>query len=195
MPTLSEIRAQIAAIPHRYIFFTGKEIRALPEILSEREDVRAITSGMLDGDTWLAVCTNKRLVFVNRGMVYGLRQIQLPLDRIQTIDHAYGLMFGEIRVWDNATQFTLRMVLRPSIVPFVKTVQEEMRREKKEAKVMTIANLPPAMGGAPTKPQASSPAASAAMELAEQLERLAKLRDSGVLSEQEFQASKKRILG
>lgn len=183
MPTLKAIREQINAIPHRYIFFTGKEIRSLPEILSEGEDIKGLTSGMLEGDTWLAVCTNKRLLFVNRGMIYGLRQIQLPLDRIQSIDHQYGIVFGTIRVWDGASYFTISMVLRPSIQPFVSMVQEEMRRERKESRSMTISNLPSA-----------SPPASA-QDLASQLERLAALMEKGVLTREEFETQKKKLLG
>lgn len=183
MPTMEEVRAQIRAIPHRYVFFTGKEIRALPELLSTQESIRGLTSGMLDGDTWLAVCTNKRLVFVNRGMIYGLRQIQLPLDRIQSIDHQYGLVFGTIRVWDGASYFTISMVLRPSIQPFVATVQEEMKREKKEARSMTISNLPDALS-----------AAAAPVDVASQLERLAALKEKGVITPEEFEAQKKKLL-
>ena len=94
MPTLDEVKRQIAACPHRYVFWTEKEIRALPEILDNDEKIKAVTSGMLDGATWLAVCTSRRLIFLNRGMIYGLRQIQFPLDRIQSIDHEFTIFFG-----------------------------------------------------------------------------------------------------
>lgn len=181
MPTAPEVRAQIKAIPTRYIFFTGKEIRALPDLLAPEEYIRGITSGMMDSDTWLAVCTTKRVLFVNRGMIYGLRQVQIPLDRIQSVDHEYGLFFGSIRIWDTATCFTMRMVLRRSILPFVRTVQEEMKREKKESKVMTIANFP---ASPPTEPT----------DVPSQLERLATLREKGVITEEEFQAQKKKML-
>ena len=60
MPSADEVKRQIAAIPNPYIFWTQKEIRALPEILDNNEKIKALTSGMLNGKTWLSVCTDRR---------------------------------------------------------------------------------------------------------------------------------------
>src|SRR5687767_6270903 len=106
MPTLAEVRRQIEAYPHRYIFWTEKEIRALPEILDQSEVVKAVTSGLVDGTTWLLVCTNRRVIFLNCGMIYGVRQIQIPLERIQSIDHSFTIFFGSITIWDGASSYT-----------------------------------------------------------------------------------------
>ncbi|MBV8938339.1 MAG: PH domain-containing protein [Alphaproteobacteria bacterium] len=175
MPTMDQVNAQIAALPHRYIFFTRKEIRALPEILDEREHILALTSGIVNRETWLAVCTEQRLLFINRGMLFGLRQVQMPLSRVQSIDHGYGIFYGFIRAWDGMEYFTLQTVLRSSIDPFVQTVQHWMAR----------ATRPPAP---------IQPAAAPAMDLASQLERLAALRDHGTLTQEEFEAQKKKLL-
>src|SRR4051812_26512514 len=107
MPSLAEVREQVAAYPHRYIFWTQKEIRHLPEILDDDEVIKALTSGMVDGSTWLLVCTDRRIIFLNCRMFFGVRQIQLPLDRIQALDHNFALFFGSIRIWDGATSYTL----------------------------------------------------------------------------------------
>jgi hypothetical protein len=53
----------------------------------------------------------------------------------------------------------------------------------------TSAGAAPAGGGAP------SPAASAGGDLTSQLERLAKLRDSGALTEAEFESMKRKVIG
>lgn len=100
MPTLDEVKKQIAALPDRYIFYTHKEIRYLPKVLGDGEEVLALTSGYLNGKTWLAVCTNRRVLLINRGMFFGLHQVQMNLDRIQSIDSSYSLVFGSIRFWD-----------------------------------------------------------------------------------------------
>lgn len=180
MPSLNEIQSQIDALPSRYIFWTAKEIRALPKILSEDERVLALTSGMMEGATWLAVCTPRRLIFVHRGMLFGTRLVQIPLDRIQSVDHEYAILFGSIRVWDGASYFTLRMVLKASIEPFVRTVQEYTALAR---------NGPSAASGKPANPL------SPAMDVASQLERLAALRDRGVLTEAEFERQKAKVLG
>lgn len=176
MPTLAAVKAQIAKCPGSYIFWTQKEIRALPEILADDEEIKALTSGFMDGATWLAVCTDQRLIFLNRGMFFGSREVILPLDRIQSIDHGFTIVFGFITVWDGASAFTISMVLKPSIPPFIKAAQHIMRELKRG------------------KTSAPSPAPSAAIDIASQLERLAALKEKGHLTEEEFQVQKRKLL-
>jgi hypothetical protein len=172
MPTIAEIERQIEACPNRYIFWTKKEIRALPKILEHGESVRAITSGLMEGKTWLAVCTERRVIFINRGMFYGLRQLQIPLERIQAIDHEFTIAFGSITVWDGASAFSISMVLKSSIMPFVKTTQEMMFNLRNKTDKI-----------------------NAALDIATQLEKLAELKEKGYLTEEEFEAQKKKLLG
>jgi len=175
MPTLKEVKEQINAYTHRYIFWTKKEIRALPEILDDNERILAVTSGMRDSATWLLVCTNRRLIFLNRGMFFGLRQVQVPLDRIQSIDHSSVIVFGSISVWDGASAVGIGMVWEPSILPFVKVTQEAMYASRKTQ---------------------SHPAAPASQppDVATQLAKLAELKEKGHLTDAEFQAQKKKLL-
>lgn len=172
MPTLAEVQQQIDAYPHRYIFWTNKEVRALPNILDAGEAIKAITSGYLNGSTWLAVCTNRRVIFLNRGMFLGAQQVQFPLDRIQSINHEYTLFFGSISVWDGATAFTINMVAKPSIGPFVKAT-EEMMYAQRHTQSKAVPSL----------------------SVAEQIAKLAELKEKGYLTDQEFQAQKKKLLG
>ncbi len=173
MPTHAEVKRQIEAYTHSYIFWTKKEIRALPEILEHDEKIKAITSGFMNNATWLAVCTDRRIIFLNRGMFYGLRQVQMPLDRIQSIDHEFTIFFGSISVWDGASAFTINMVLKSSILPFVKATQEQMQIIRNKSR---------------------QPIIQTGTDIASQLERLATLKEKGHLTEEEFQAQKKKLL-
>jgi hypothetical protein len=176
MPTLKEIEHQINAYKDRYIFWTKKEIRALPEILDDDERVIAITSGMRDSTTWLLVCTQRRLIFLNRGMFFGLRQIQMPLDRIQSIDHSSVIALGSISVWDGASSVSIGMVWKPSILPFVRVTEEAMFELRK----------------AQSRPAAST---TQPLDVASQLAKLAELKEKGHLTQAEFDAQKKKLLG
>lgn len=173
MPTLAQVKQQIAAYPDRYVFWTQKEINALPKILDEGERIAAVTSGMVQGCTWLAVCTDRRLIFLNCRMFFGLRQVQMPLNRVQSIDHDFTIFFGNIRVFDGVNVFMMGLVLKQSILPFVKKTEEMMYAQRHGH-------------GAP---------ATAAVDVASQLEKLASLRDRGVLTDAEFRAQKKKLLG
>ncbi len=185
MPTLEQIKQQINNLPDKYIFYTKKEINYLPEILIDGEEIRALTSGYVQNRTILAVCTNRRLLFLDKGMFFGLRQWQMALDRVQSIDGNYLIMFGAIRIWDGASAVNMNMVWAKSIDPFIKATRsaiDEFRRISFREVV-----------GAQTPPPA--PASTPATDLASQLERLVKLMEQGHLSPEEFHEQKKKLLG
>jgi hypothetical protein len=171
LPSTADIHAQIKKLKHTYIFFTRKEIRRLKKHLRADERILALTSGMMEHRTWLGLCTNERIIFLNCGMIYGEQLVQIPLARVQSVDHEFGLLFGYIRVWDGASHFMLRWVMKHSIQPFVQAVQN------------SIAGL-----NSPTTGRDE-------VDVVSQLEKLADLRDRGALTDDEFRAQKKRLLG
>ncbi len=89
-------------------FGTRKEIKELPSILHPDEDLIYITSGFLDGNTWLIACTNKRVIFLDKGLIYGLKQFEIPLDKINSIGHTKGIFFGKITIWQGSTKYQVR---------------------------------------------------------------------------------------
>lgn len=99
MPVPKEIiDRQLSSIRQFDEFFTRKEISYLPEIIREGETIQAVISGMYDGNTWLIVATDQRLLFLDKGLLYGLKQIEMPLSEIQTIQHKTGIVFGELLI-------------------------------------------------------------------------------------------------
>ncbi len=185
MQTLEQIRKQIDSLPDKYIFFTQKEIRYLPEILADDERILAVTSGFMQGTTWLGVCTDRRVLFLDRGIIYGLRQLQMNLDRIQSIDSSFGLIFGTIRVWDGATAMLITLVLKSSIPHFVKTVQTAMDHYKRTLVYDVVRS-------AQTIDQSQKQSGSAGF--ISELERLSQLRASGSLTKEEFDTAKRKLL-
>jgi len=177
MPTLKEIQQQIKALGDVDNFGTKKEIKYLPDILADDEMVLALTSGLMDGNTWLIVCTGKRVIFLDKGMIYGLKQRETPLERINSIEQKTGMIFGSIGIWDGAALMEIKNVMKKTVRPFVESVNRAREALKAEK------------GGAQHSATLSSP------DVASQLERLADLRDRGVLSDDEFQAQKNKILG
>lgn len=188
MPTLAQIWKQIGALPHRYVFYTKKEIRYLPEVLADDERILALTSGYMNKSTWLCVCTNRRILFLDRGMFFGLRQVQMSLDRIQSIDSSYTIFFGALRLWDGASSITIKMVLKSSIHPFVKAVQEATDVYKRQMVYDLAASATNAHRSAQQTGSLSKP------DITTELERLGKLREAGHLSDAEFQQAKQKLL-
>ncbi|MAR56185.1 MAG: hypothetical protein CMM93_03285 [Rickettsiales bacterium] len=192
MPTLDDIKTQIKALPHKYVFYTRREIKYLPKIMTDDEEIKALTSGYLGTKTVLLVCTNRRLLFIDKGMFFGLKVKQLNLDRIQSIDSSYVIVFGSIRVWDGAASYEISMILKDSIDPFVQATRQAIQDFR--AIMMQDARRP--VGGKQYAEPPAAPAGSnnAQPDALEQLERLARLKDQGHLTEEEFAAQKKRLL-
>lgn len=189
MLTLDQIWQQINGLPHKYIFYTRKEIRYLPKVMNNDERILALTSGFMNNRSWLAVCTNRRVLFLDRGMFFGLRQLQMNLDRIQAIDSSFGLAFGTIRVWDGAASMQIGLVLKSTVAPFVKTVQDAMDKYKRlmvHELAATATNAHQAAANAGSLPQS---------QLINELERLAKMKAEGHLTEEEFKAAKAKLIG
>ena len=176
MPTLDEIQKQIKMLGQVDTFGTKKEIKYLPEILADDESVLYLTSGLMDGNTWLIVCTEKRIIFLDKGMIYGLKQREIPLEKINSIEQKTGMVFGSIGIWDGASRMEIRNVMKKTVKPFVETVNRAREALKN------------AEGG---KQQVSK---NSGGDVVSQLERLAKLREQGVLTDDEFRAQKNKIL-
>ena len=176
MPTLNEIQRQIKALGDVDTSGTKKEIKYLPDIMTDDEEVLALTSGLMDGNTWLVVCTGKRIIFLDKGMIYGLKQRETPLEKINSIEQKTGMIFGSIGIWDGAALMEIENIMKKTIRPFVESVNRA--REALKA----------AEGGAQHSATPSNP------DVASRLERLANLRDRGVLSDDEFQTQKDKIL-
>ena len=175
--TLTQIQQQIKALGEVDTFGTKKEIKYLPNILTEDETILALTSGMMDGNTWLIVCTEKRVVFLDKGMIYGLKQRETPLERINSIEQTTGMIFGSIGIWDGASHMEIRRVMKKTVRPFVEAVNRARDALKR------------------AEGRNRSSAGTSGADLASQLERLADLRDRGILTDEEFQTQKSKLLG
>ncbi len=182
MPTLEEVKHQIDSLPEKYVFYTKKEINYLPEIMMEGEYIRALTSGYFDKRTVLAVCTNRRILFLDKGFFFGLKQWQMSLDRVQSIDGDYVIMFGSLRIWDGASAINMTMVWAKSIDPFIKEVRAAIDDFRK------------LMFQEVTQSHQAQAATAQPVDVAGQIERLAQLKEAGHLTEEEFAHQKYKLL-
>lgn len=176
------VQRQIKALKSPYIFWTKRELNALPNILDEEENILAITSGIMKKRTWLAVCTDRRLLFLNHNMFLGAQQIQFPLDRVQSIDYDFIVAVGSIRVNDGVHTIELGLILQTAILPFVKITQNAMHDYRH--KIMQSARTP----------SAPSTHSAVGASVADQIEKLANLKEKGYITDEEFQQQKKKIL-
>lgn len=156
-------------------FFTKKELNHLPEILMNGEQVLAFTSGLMDGNTWLITLTDHRIIFLDKGLIYGLKQVSINLDKINAVSGTTGLLLGQILIEDGAGTRTIKNVWKQTVVPFTNKVRDALHAHRK---ALT----------APAAPQAVPD------DFVSKLERLAALKERGILTEAEFAEQKAKLL-
>lgn len=159
-------------------FFTKKELKHLPEVLMEGEQVLAFSSGFMDGNTWLIALTDKRILFLDKGMIFGLKQTAIDLDKVNAVSGETGLMLGKITIQDGAGSRTIDNVQKKTVMNFTNKVRDAI-----EARKTSVRSQP------------STPTTSdAADDVVSKLERLAALLEKGVISQEEFNQQKAKIL-
>lgn len=154
-------------------FFTKKELRHLPSVLADGEQVLAFSSGLMGGNTWLITLTDRRIIFLDKGLIYGLKQVSIDLDKVNAVSAETGILFGKILIQDGATQRMIESVLKRTVVAFTNKVRDAIEARK--------------------RPIAAAPS-TGADDIVSRLERLAALRENGVLTDQEFAEQKKKLL-
>lgn len=161
------VKEQLQALGDFHQFFTAKEIRYLPQILTENETIQGITSGYYEAKTWLIVITNIRLLFLDTGLFFRLRQTDIPLSKINSISYATGLFFGEIEIATGSEVKTISSITKKDVLKIVSIISGLIH---------------------------SGSRSSTPRDLTSQLERLAALCDKGILTEKEFERCKEKLL-
>lgn len=158
-------------------FFTRKELNHLPEVLMEGEQVLAFSSGIMEKKTWLIALTDKRIILLDKGMFFGLKQIFIDLDKVNAISGEAGIFFGKIIIQDGAKIHTIDNVFKKTVVRFTNKVRDAIENRKTGITQQAQENF------------------AANEAIISQLERLVELKNQGFLNDEEFAAQKARILG
>lgn len=173
--TYDEIMKRLKELGTVDLFGTKKEVKELPNVMYEGETLEYLMSGFLNGNTWLITCTNKRVLFLDKGMLFGCKQLEIPLEKINSIEAKKGLFLGSIAIWDGASAMKIDQVQKTALQPFVTAVNNAREAYKK---------------------QVSSPSvAPVENDYITQLEKLAELKEKGIITQEEFETKKKQILG
>ena len=175
MPVDKEVvDKQIQALGDFDQWFTKKERKYLHEVMRPGETIYAMTSGILDGNTWLVTVTDKRVLFLDKGMIYGLKQMELPLSHISAVSHKTGLIFGKIEISTAGGTKTIGTIQKRDVPKVAQIISGLMHKSKDAEKA------PSSVAGKD--------------DIVSQLERLADLKERGILTEEEFNQQKAKLL-
>lgn len=180
MPTLEQVKAQLSHVSGIESLFGRKEIKELPNILWEDEVVEGMITGTYNSKIGALFTTNKRLIFVDKGLLFGLKVEDFPYDKITSIQYETGLMFSKITIFASGNKSELKDATKDLVRIFAETVRARIENKGKST---------PAA-------QPTQPAQGLSMEdKIAQLERLQKLKEAGILTDAELDEQKAKILG
>lgn len=153
--------------------FVKKEVKYLYEALNPNEKVYGVTNGNMDGNTWIIACTDKRILFVDKGLLYGVRHAEILIDKITSITYKSGLVLGEINIQCGSETKSIKNVSKLSTAPFVDVVHKSMELFNNQ-KPIEIQNQP--------------------VSVADELLKFKSLLDAGLITESDFEKQKEKLL-
>lgn len=174
---LDEIKKQFEDAGVSDLWGTKKEVSALPELLNDDETVKYATSGLVDGNTVLMVCTDERIIFIDKGMVYGIKSTEIPLDMVNSVNYEKGMLMGSISIVNGAVKTEVKNVMKetaPKMIDAIKSARKEFMH--------------------PSQNNSQSSSDKPAKSITDQLHELKSLVDEGNLTQDEFNAKKKQLL-
>lgn len=158
------------------LFSGRREINELHNILSKNESVLGLVKGSYQQRTGILAATESRVIFVDKGLI-GLKVEEFNYKRINSIQYETGMLFGKIIIHGSGNSALIDNVDKGRIKYFVDFVRE---------KIEVVTNQ------SHTSPQ--TVIVNQQVDIADQLSKLATLRDQGILTDEEFQAQKKKLL-
>lgn len=173
MPTLEEVKKQVSYLSGGSTFLGKAEIKELPNILWEDEEIKKASQGFYQNGNGLLVATNKRVIFLNKGIFGGLQVEDFSFDKISSIQYNVGFITGDITIFASGNKATVKNIEKGSVRDFADYLRANL--DKKDSSELS-------------KPIKNEE------DVISKLERLASLKEKGILSEDEFQTEKKKIL-
>ena len=179
MPTLEQIQEQVKHLDSASQFLGRREIKELPNILLADENIEAIIQGTYNAGNGILVATSKRLIFVDKGLLYGLKIEEFPFDKISSVQYSTGLLLGDLTIFASGNKAKIDNVDNKTVRSFGDYIRNKLsiRDQAKTA--------------AESKPAVENELSD---DVINKLERLAKLKDQGILTEEEFKQQKTKLL-
>lgn len=170
---LEEIKDELEKLDINPTFFARKEIRELPNVLSEDEKIVYLVEGRNKTTKHhiILVATDRRLIFIDKEFMYGLKVEDFSYEKVSSIQYEKSLMLASIHIQISENTLEIDGVGKYEAELFCEKVRDFMSRPKEYFQPKT-------------KPS-----------VLDQLEQLGRLKENGVVTEEEFLEQKKKLIG
>jgi hypothetical protein len=149
---------------------TRGEVKELPKILWPDELPLKVIRGNYESGTGLLVATDRRLIFINKGLV-SLKVEDFGYEKITSVQYKTGMLMGEIDILASGNRATFKNIEKAHVRDFGDWLRARI-----------------------SAPKASSTPPST-LSASDEIRSLAELHRQGILTDEEFSAKKKQLLG
>ena len=183
---LQEIRDQLASSLDGVATLLGRrEVNDLPNILSDDEQIRGALQGRYGGGEGLLVATDRRMVFVDKKLIGNRVKVEdFPYDSVSSIQYELKILFATVTIFASGNKAEIEQVMPKALA---RSFCEAVRALISGGTDGRLADR----DGVSVQPE-SKP--TGVEQMADALERLADLRDRGLLSDEEFAEQKRSLL-
>lgn len=170
--------------------FTKLQLRGIDRVLEGEEIIDAIY-GNVDRNTGgikqekemsSLVLTPTRVILYHNKVIGGHSSIDYPLRSIHSIDLNVGFIYADIKIHSGNDILKMEKVGKTIAEPFVKNVKTLISKANASTPNVHVS-------------QVSQDSSGTHIDIADQIKKLADLKIQGILTEEEFTAQKKRLLG
>ena len=192
---LDEIKDQIAALNARLSIFVNGEVSELVNVLDKDEKIIAIAEGkyLYNNLEGILVSTERRIIFVDKKLFGGVSENEFLHHQITSLQHSSGLISSELKIFTQSLKAEFKLYSRNAAKIFYDAVQEyvynsrNQQQQQQQQQQVQQEKQPEKPKPGPVKKE--DPAA-----IFDKLEKLGKLRESGILTDEEFAEQKKKLL-
>jgi len=153
----------------------GREIKKFTGYLWEDETVDLMAGGTYGSGQGLLALTDRRLLFLKDG-VFSKTTEDFPMEKISSVQWSSGFGTGTLTVFASGNKAKIKNVQKDDGRQIADTIRERLS------------------GKAAPSPQREEAGAAHQPDIYEQLAKLGKLRDAGVLTPEEFDTKKAELL-
>jgi hypothetical protein len=172
MPTPQEVRAQIKRLGFKRIrsWMVLREIKQLPQVLLDGENIKSLVYGRYQHRHGILVATDQRLIFLEKRL-FSLHVESFDYHKIAAVGFSTGILFGSLEIHVSGNHLRINGIDKTRIQPLVATIRKRIAQSTGPLKTETLDD-----------------------DILIKLERLARLKEQGVITSEELLEQKKRIL-
>lgn len=193
---LDEIKDQIVALNARLSVLANEEVNELANILDRDEKILAIAEGidLQSKREGIIFSTQKRVAFIDKKFLGGIVKNEFSLQSIFSIDHTENLLYSILKINSNIGIAEFKLHNKNDGRAFTGINRNFRYSEPLKQESSPLQAFSQTIPGLTQENVYSTANKEASGNVFEQLEKLGKLKEMGVLTDAEFAEQKKKLL-